>query len=384
MSTNKISAAIFSVKKVCVAAAVVASSISGVMVLPASAASFVVTSTADTLTSGTLRWAITEANKTAEADTITFDASVTGTITLTSALPSVSENLTVTGPGSSSLTIDGVALYKVFHILSSKSLTLSGLTLTRGQNVNGGLISVNGTASVSSVVFSSMTGGSASFNDNANSLSTFTNCTFTGLYAGLSGDYGTTPSLAAGITTWANFADTGFNNRTYVVNSSFTNNYYGIYARRFTKIENSTFTSNTYAAIISGHNRGQVYNSSFSNNTNALMFQGFPDTSENMGTDNRLVTGTTFTDNSNAIILNDYRWTRSGNIYDADIVILGSEIAKDASFSTMDFNRVLSHEFGHFLGLDHQFDGPMSIMSYDSVYSLGTYDNNAITELYKY
>jgi hypothetical protein len=73
----------------------------------------------------------------------------------------------------------------------------------------------------------------------------------------------------------------------------------------------------------------------------------------------------------------------NGNIFDADIVILGSEIAKDSSFDLNEFNRVLSHEFGHFLGLDHQFDGPVSIMSYDSVYQLGTYDAGAITELYK-
>lgn len=72
-----------------------------------------------------------------------------------------------------------------------------------------------------------------------------------------------------------------------------------------------------------------------------------------------------------------------GNIFDADIVILGSEIAKDKNYGYMQKNRTMTHEFGHFLGLDHQFDGPMSIMSYDRVYSLYTYDFSAITELYK-
>lgn len=72
-----------------------------------------------------------------------------------------------------------------------------------------------------------------------------------------------------------------------------------------------------------------------------------------------------------------------GNIFDADIVILGSEIGKDTNFDAMEFGRVISHEFGHFLGLDHQFEGPTSIMSYKSIYELGEYDNNAITNLYK-
>ena len=72
-----------------------------------------------------------------------------------------------------------------------------------------------------------------------------------------------------------------------------------------------------------------------------------------------------------------------GNIFDADIVILGAEIAKDESFDAYEFGRVLTHELGHFLGLDHQFDGTSSIMSYKSIYNLSEYDDNAITELYK-
>ena len=60
----------------------------------------------------------------------------------------------------------------------------------------------------------------------------------------------------------------------------------------------------------------------------------------------------------------------AGNIFDADIVILGSEIAKDESFDANEFGRVWAHELGHFLGLDQQFDGTRSIMSYKSFYSL--------------
>lgn len=71
-----------------------------------------------------------------------------------------------------------------------------------------------------------------------------------------------------------------------------------------------------------------------------------------------------------------------GNIFDADIVILGSEIKKDPNYGATQSNRTITHEIGHFLGLDHQFDGPVSIMSYDQVYKLGQYDNEAIVNLY--
>lgn len=74
----------------------------------------------------------------------------------------------------------------------------------------------------------------------------------------------------------------------------------------------------------------------------------------------------------------------AGHIFDADIVLLGSEIKKSPGYRfNGGLSRTLIHEFGHFLGLDHQFDGFYSVMSYDRVLELGTYDNNAITELYK-
>ena len=74
--------------------------------ISATAATYTVNSTADTGTgsgtSGDLHYAITQANAN-PGSTITF--SVTGTITLTSALPGISQNLTIqgTGAGSSNL-----------------------------------------------------------------------------------------------------------------------------------------------------------------------------------------------------------------------------------------------------------------------------------------
>lgn len=72
-----------------------------------------------------------------------------------------------------------------------------------------------------------------------------------------------------------------------------------------------------------------------------------------------------------------------GNIFDADIFIWGAEIAKDKNFNDLDLIFTMTHEFGHFLGLDHQFDGTASIMSYKNVQGLTEYDSEAITKLYE-
>lgn len=73
----------------------------------------------------------------------------------------------------------------------------------------------------------------------------------------------------------------------------------------------------------------------------------------------------------------------AGNIFDADIVLLGAETRKDPGYTSSMLARTLTHEFGHFLGLDHMFEGQSSIMSYRRVTELTWYDQMAITELYK-
>ena len=117
-------------------------------------ATFVVNSTADTVNSAdgvvTLREAITSANDTAGADTITFDSSVFSsaqTIDLASQLPDVTDAVTITGPGADLLTIDaGNGTdgqfntndgFRIFNINDGDDnneidVELSGLTLTGG------------------------------------------------------------------------------------------------------------------------------------------------------------------------------------------------------------------------------------------------------------
>ncbi len=66
------------------------------------------------------------------ADTITL--SVNGTINLTIALPAISENLTITGPGANLLTVrrNTGGDYRIFQINSGVSVDLTGLTISNG------------------------------------------------------------------------------------------------------------------------------------------------------------------------------------------------------------------------------------------------------------
>jgi hypothetical protein len=84
---------------------------------------------------GSLRQALAIAN---DGDAINF--TVTGTIALTSGELLVDKNVTISGPGSATLAVDGNFTSRVFHIGPGKSVSISGLTLTNGSagSENGG------------------------------------------------------------------------------------------------------------------------------------------------------------------------------------------------------------------------------------------------------
>ena len=104
------------------------------------AATITVTNTNDS-GAGSLRQAIADAH---DGDTIDFG--VTGTITLTSGELLVDKNVTINGPDSNSLTVDGNHASRVFHVSGGVTATIGGLTITNGsasasgsfQNRNGG------------------------------------------------------------------------------------------------------------------------------------------------------------------------------------------------------------------------------------------------------
>ena len=107
----------------------------------ASAATLTVTTTSD-LGSGSLRDAIRRAQ---DGDTIVFAPGVMGTITLDAVLE-IRSSLTIAGPGASQLAISGDGAFRVFDLNEGHSVSISGLTITRGQSVEGSALRNHGSA----------------------------------------------------------------------------------------------------------------------------------------------------------------------------------------------------------------------------------------------
>lgn len=91
-------------------------------------------------TACTLRDAVLSANAIAGADEITFDSGVTGTITLTptNGELSITDPLTITGPGANALTVRaGTSVANEFRVINigtqAGDVTIEGLTLTNGR-----------------------------------------------------------------------------------------------------------------------------------------------------------------------------------------------------------------------------------------------------------
>lgn len=87
------------------------------------AATFIVTSTADDGTAGSLSWAITSANASLEPGPHTIDlGTISGTILLTGPLPTITTDLLIAGDPQSPTTIDGDETHRVFWVDSGATL----------------------------------------------------------------------------------------------------------------------------------------------------------------------------------------------------------------------------------------------------------------------
>src|SRR6266851_4995946 len=84
-------------------------------------------------TSGSLRYAITNA---VDGDTITFG--VNGTINLTGALPNLTHNISINGPGADLLTVRGNTggNYGIFSV--ARTVAITSLTIANGFSDHGG------------------------------------------------------------------------------------------------------------------------------------------------------------------------------------------------------------------------------------------------------
>jgi hypothetical protein len=136
---------------------------------PTRAATFTVANLNDS-GDGSLRHAIDVA---APGDAITF--SVSGMITLTSGQLAIAKNLTVTGPGASSLSISGNSSSGVFDVRNSATASVSGLTIRDGRVANNGgggvLVEVGSTLTLADSVVSgnrTLGGGGAGVRNDGN------------------------------------------------------------------------------------------------------------------------------------------------------------------------------------------------------------------------
>ena len=124
---------------------------------PALAAVFTVVNTNDA-GPGSLRDAITQANSVTNpiADTIEF--TVTGVIRLESSLPSLAQDVTITGPGATNLVISGQQAHSILAVDVNITPVLSGLTFADGLGATGGGAIVNdGILTLQSCIFTNNT-----------------------------------------------------------------------------------------------------------------------------------------------------------------------------------------------------------------------------------
>jgi hypothetical protein len=130
---------------------------------------------------GSLRYCITNA---VDGDTITFG--VTGTVNLTGALPDLSHNISINGPGANLLTVrrdtGGEPFgYRIFTVARGATVGISGLTIADGGGgdiLGGGIYNV-GHLAVSNCTISGngALGGGGIFNNNSTATLTVNNCT---------------------------------------------------------------------------------------------------------------------------------------------------------------------------------------------------------------
>ena len=150
------------------------------IVLNVQAAPIVVSNTNDSGT-GSLREALATAN---DGDAISFG--VTGTVTLTSGELLVNKSVTITGPASDNLTVDGNHASRIFHVAGGVTVALSNLTIVNGaSNLGGGIFNDHAYLTLSNCTVSgnssSNSGGGIDSHGGVRSATlTLNNCTISG------------------------------------------------------------------------------------------------------------------------------------------------------------------------------------------------------------
>jgi hypothetical protein len=103
---------------------------------------------------GSLRQAVLDANALPGADDIRFADGLQGTIALTGGQLSITDHLTIDGPGAGLLAVSGNHQSRVFNISGGAAVGIDDLTITNGQVVGdgGGILNTGGTLTLDRVV----------------------------------------------------------------------------------------------------------------------------------------------------------------------------------------------------------------------------------------
>src|SRR6185437_12203554 len=192
---------------------------------------------------GSLRAAITSANGAAGADTVNFQAGLTGTITLTTGEIAITDDVTITGPGAASMTItkSGAAGRLLDINVGTPTVTISGLTFQGGDPAgSGGAIAIRGgTLTVQYSVFSGNTGagGGALYSNYGGGPVSIQNSTFSGNTARRTGGalYATAGNVTIQGSTFSGNSATGDGGAIF------------LYGGSTATISNSTLTGNSTA-----------------------------------------------------------------------------------------------------------------------------------------
>jgi len=237
-------------QKLVVATSSVVLSFTAMGAKPVQAITLIVTNTSDDISdTGSLRYAIDQANKTFGIDTIDFSLpALPLTIKLTGESLDITSDLNINGPGANLLTIYGNPTSSVLSIGSSSTVGIFGLTIANGNN---GILN-QGNLTVTNSIISGNRGtdffaNSGIFSERGNL--TVTNSTFLDNGAGIF----------------------GFNSNIALTDSTFYGNDEGIFsnAGSNTTVTNSTFSGNR-SAIGAGFSDVTVTNSTISGNGSGI------------------------------------------------------------------------------------------------------------------
>jgi hypothetical protein len=248
------------------------------LALNVQAATITVTNTNDS-GAGSLRQALADAN---DGDTIDF--AVTGTIVLTSYEELlVDKSITISGPGSDNLTVDGNQGGSIFHVSGGVSATIAGLTVTNGATVpgaGGGIYNDHSTLTVDRCTISNnhASKGGGVYNDGFSGSATLTisNSTFSG--NGAAAPYSVGSGGGVYNSGWNGSATLTISNSTFSGNSAGIADYGwggaiyndGPLGSATLTLNNSTFSGNSAGYLGGGiYNGGTmtVTNTTFSGNS---------------------------------------------------------------------------------------------------------------------